>query len=86
MLSGCSSVFSSIPAMRYYMLVSISNYIFFFEEAPKVIQEPLLFRRIQDSGSVQLLRFVALRLLSRQMPTRHFLRLLRLLSRYSLSG
>jgi hypothetical protein len=72
--------------MRYYMLVSISNYIIFFEEVPKVIQEPLSFRRIKDSGSVQLLRFVALRLLSRQLPTRHFLRPLCLLDRYSVSA
>jgi hypothetical protein len=50
-----------------------------------MIQEPLFFRRIKDSGSVQLLRFVALRLLSRQSPTRHFLRPLCLLDRYSVS-
>jgi hypothetical protein len=39
-LSGCSSVSSSRPATHYDVLVPISSYIFFFEEAPNVIQEP----------------------------------------------
>jgi hypothetical protein len=46
----------------------------FLEVAFGVIRKLLLSRKIEDSGSAQLLRFVALRLLSRhQTPARHLL-------------